>query len=106
MVRYLEYDVEAIEEQGFEDIETGKRYSVDWNFDEIVNLLNEQEEKIQELELNCTIAHNGMNFFGELIKNVMLEKLKDQEVMMSLQQIVEEMAKTVEELEKYQKEGD
>ena len=63
--------------------------------------LNKQDQKIKELEINCLIAQNCMQFFAELIQNVMLEKLKEQEALSDLYSIVDEMSKALEELEKY-----
>lgn len=47
--RYVDNGLEAIEDQSFTDTETDKRYYVDY-FDEIIDLLNEQDERIKELE--------------------------------------------------------
>lgn len=47
--RYVDNGYEAIEDQSFTDTETDKTYWVDY-FDEIVDLLNKQDERIKELE--------------------------------------------------------
>lgn len=47
--RYIDDGFEAIEDQSFTDTETDKTYYVDY-FDEIVDLLNEQDARIKELE--------------------------------------------------------
>lgn len=47
--RYIDDGFEAIEDQSFTDTKTDKTYYVDY-FDEIVDLLNEQDKKIKELE--------------------------------------------------------
>lgn len=46
--RYIDDGFEAIEDQSFTDTETDKTYYVDY-FDEIIDLLNEQDEKIRKL---------------------------------------------------------
>lgn len=47
--RYVDNGFEAIEDQSFTDTETNKTYYVDY-FDEIVDLVNNQEKRIKELE--------------------------------------------------------
>ncbi len=47
--RYVDNGYEAIEDQSFTDTETDKTYWVDY-FDEIVDLVNEQDARIKELE--------------------------------------------------------
>ena len=47
--RYIDNGFEAIEEQSFTDTQNGKTYYVDY-FDEIVDLLNEQDKQIKELK--------------------------------------------------------
>lgn len=69
--------------------------------DAINKELNKQDQKIKQLELNCLIAQNCMQFFAELIQNVMLEKLKKQEALLDLYSVVDEMATLLEELENY-----
>lgn len=46
--RYIDDGFEAIEEQSFTDTETDRTYYVDY-FDEIVDLVNEQDKTIKEL---------------------------------------------------------
>ena len=47
--RYIDDGFEAIEDQSFTDTETDKTYYVDY-FDEIVDLVNEQDEELQNLK--------------------------------------------------------
>ena len=47
--RYIDNGYEAIEDQSFTDTETDKTYYVNY-FDEIVDLLNEQDETIKKLK--------------------------------------------------------
>lgn len=47
--RYVDNGYEAIEDQSFTDTETDKTYWVDY-FDEIVDLVNEQDKEISELK--------------------------------------------------------
>ena len=55
--RYIDDGFEAIEDQSFTDTETDKTYYVDY-FDEIVDLLNEQDKTIKELEKDLNDALN------------------------------------------------
>lgn len=55
--RYVDDGFEAIEDQSFTDTETDKTYYVDY-FDEIVDLVNEQDERIKELEKDLNDALN------------------------------------------------
>lgn len=55
--RYIDDGFGAIEDQSFTDTETDKTYYVDY-FDEIVDLVNEQDERIKELEKNLNDALN------------------------------------------------
>lgn len=55
--RYVDNGYEAIEDQSFMDTETDKTYWVDY-FDEIVDLVNEQDERIKELEKDLNDALN------------------------------------------------
>ena len=55
--RYIDDGYEAIEDQSFTDTKTDKTYYVDY-FDEIVDLLNEQDEQIKELEKDLNDALN------------------------------------------------
>lgn len=55
--RYIDDGFEAIEDQSFTDTETDKTYYVDY-FDEIVDLVNEQDERIKELEKDLNDALN------------------------------------------------
>lgn len=47
--RYVDDGFEAIEDQSFTDTETDRTYYVDY-FDEIVDLVNNQDKRIKELE--------------------------------------------------------
>ena len=47
--RYIDDGFEAIEDQSFTDTETDKTYYVDY-FDEIIDLVNEQDEELQNLK--------------------------------------------------------
>lgn len=55
--RYVDNGYEAIEDQSFTDTETDKTYWVDY-FDEIVDLVNEQDKVIKELEQDLNDALN------------------------------------------------
>ena len=55
--RYVDSGFEAIEDQSFTDTETDKTYYVDY-FDEIVDLVNEQDKRIKKLEEDLNDALN------------------------------------------------
>ena len=73
--RYVDNGFEAIEDQSFVDTETDKTYYVDY-FDEIVDLVNEQDEQIQEL-LSCNhgLAQKQIRMLDKIIQ---LEKENEQ----------------------------
>ena len=73
--RYIDDGFEAIEDQSFTDTETDKTYYVDY-FDEIVDLVNEQDKQIQEL-LSCNhgLVQKQIRMFDKIIQ---LEKENEQ----------------------------
>ena len=56
---------EAIKEQSFTDNQNGKIYYAE-DFDEIINLLNEQDKTIKELNKYCTACDDTLTTIQEL----------------------------------------
>ena len=59
--RYINNGFEAIEDQSFTDTETDRTYYVDY-FDEIVDLLNNQDKRIKELENELELYKHYVEF--------------------------------------------
>ncbi len=64
--RYINYGYEekAIEEQSFTDTETQKTYYVDY-FDEIIDLVNNQDERIKILEVDNADYKSEIEYYKE-----------------------------------------
>lgn len=99
--RYVDDGFEAIEDQSFTDTETDKTYYVDY-FDEIVDLVNEQDEQIQEL-LSCNhgLAQKRIRMFDKIIQlEKENEQLKQQNELLenTIESLTEQLAHGIEDL--------
>ena len=79
--RYIDDGFDAIEDQSFTDTETDKTYYVDY-FDEIVDLVNEQDKTIKELKKENENLNNVLEDFMGMLNR--LQANPDNEVLQSM----------------------